>query len=201
MQTVGWAPDCQDGGVTGWNELLRDQFEWHWEHQLRPRLQGLADEEYFWEPVAGGWSVRPRGTAVTSMAAGAGHFVIDWAYPEPSPAPVTTIAWRLGHVIVGVLAMRSAAHFGRAPVDYASFSYATTAAGALDQLDAEVAIWLEGVRSLREQGLNRPCGPAEGAFADAPLAMLVLHINRELIHHLAEVSLLRDLYAHRFPQP
>jgi len=26
---------------------------------------------------------------------------------------------------------------------------------------------------------------------------LVLHIHRELIHHLAEVSLLRDLYSHR----
>jgi hypothetical protein len=51
-------------------------------------------------------------------------------------------------------------------------------------------------RSLGEDGLDQPCCPAEGAFAEAPLAALVLHINRELIHHLAEVSLLRDLYAH-----
>ena len=29
------------------------------------------------------------------------------------------------------------------------------------------------------------------------MADLVLHIHRELIHHLAEVCLLRDLYAHR----
>ena len=29
------------------------------------------------------------------------------------------------------------------------------------------------------------------------MAALVLHINRELIHHGAEVALLRDLYAHR----
>jgi hypothetical protein len=34
--------------------------------------------------------------------------------------------------------------------------------------------------------------PAEGGFADAPLAALVLHIHRELIHHVVEVSLLRD---------
>jgi hypothetical protein len=26
---------------------------------------------------------------------------------------------------------------------------------------------------------------------------LILHINREAIHHLAEIALLRDLYAHR----
>ena len=178
-----------------WNSLLRDQLEWHWEHQLRSRLAGLSDDEYFWEPVAGGWSVRPRGVATTAMAAGAGDFKIDWAFPEPDPAPFTTIAWRLGHVIVGVLAMRNAAHFARAPVDYATFSYSGTAAGALHQLEEELGWWLDGIRALGQEGLHQPCGPAEGAFAAAPLAVLVLHINRELIHHLAEVSLLRDLYA------
>jgi hypothetical protein len=182
--------------MTDWSQLLRDQFEWHWEHQLRSRLAGLTDEEYLWEPVAGAWSVRPRGTARTTMAAGAGELVIDWEHPEPAPAPFTTIAWRLGHVIVGVLGMRNAAHFGRDPIDYATFSYAATAADALAQLEAEVNAWLEGVRSLGALGLDQPCGPAEGPFAEAPLAALVLHIHRELIHHLAEVSLLRDFYAH-----
>lgn len=46
--------------MTDWNQLLRDQIEWHWEHQLRSRLSGLTDEEYLWEPVAGAWSVRPH---------------------------------------------------------------------------------------------------------------------------------------------
>src|SRR3546814_17161105 len=104
------------------------------------------------------------------------------------------MAVRLGHGIVGVLAMRNAAHFGRAPVDYATFSYAGTAALALDQLEEELGRWLDGVRGLEEAGLRQHCGPAEGAFSEAPLAALVLHIHRELIHHLAEVSLLRDLY-------
>lgn len=182
--------------VTGWNQLLRDQFEWHWEHQLRPRLDGLTDEEYLWEPVPGAWSVRPRGAAITPMAVGGDEQLIDWAYPEPTPAPVTTIAWRLGHVIVGVLGMRNAAHFGRDQVDYATFSYAPTAAAALTQLEGEVTVWLDSVKNLGDEGLELPCGPAEGPFADAPLATLVLHIHRELIHHLAEVSLLRDLYVH-----
>lgn len=182
--------------MTAWNQLLRDQFEWHWENQLRPRLEGMTGAEYFWEPVPGAWNVRPRAEATTPMAAGAGDVVIDWAYPAPTPAPVTTIAWRLGHVIVGVLGMRNASHFGREPVDYASFTYAATAAGALAQLSGEVDAWLEGVRALGEDGLDRPCGPAEGPFETAPMSALVLHIHRELIHHLAEVSLLRDLYAH-----
>lgn len=177
-----------------WNPLLRDQLTWHWTHQLRPRLEGLTDDEYAWEPVPGCWSVRPRGTGVAPVQAGAGAMTIDFAIPEPDPPPFTTIAWRLGHVVVGVLAMRNAAHFGRAPTDYQSFEYAATAAEALAQLDAEYATWLAGVESLGEAGLARPCGEAEGPYADRPLAALVLHVNRELVHHLAEVSLLRDLH-------
>jgi hypothetical protein len=55
----------------------------------------------------------------------------------------------------------------------------------------------DGVRALGDAGLARPCGPDEGAFADYPMAALVLHINREIIHHAAEIALLRDLYRHR----
>ncbi|TYB40055.1 DinB family protein [Actinomadura chibensis] len=183
-----------------WNTQIRDQITWHWSRQLRPRLDGLTDEEYFWEPVPGCWSVHPRGIGGAPVQGGSGAMTIDFAVPEPDPPPFTTIAWRLGHVIVGVLAMRNAAHFGRAPTDYTSFEYATTASAALAQLDAEYATWMTGVESLGESGLARPCGEAEGPYADRPLAALVLHINRELIHHLAEVCLLRDLYLHTHRQ-
>ena len=179
-----------------WNAELRDQMQWHWAHHVRPRLAGLTDDEYFWEPVPGCWNVRTRGTGDAPVQAGAGDMTIDFAFPEPSPAPFTTIAWRLGHVIVGVLAMRNASHFGRPVTDYESFTYASTAREALEQLDTEYTTWMSGVESLSEEGLARPCGPAEGHYAADPMARLVLHINRELIHHLAEVCLLRDLYRH-----
>jgi len=42
-----------------WNAELISQLDWHWQHQLRPRVDGLTDEEYFWEPVPGCWSIRP----------------------------------------------------------------------------------------------------------------------------------------------
>ncbi len=177
-----------------WNARLREQIDWHWTHQVRERLQGLSDEEYFWEPVADCWNLRPRGRSEAAVQGGSGSMVIEFAFPEPQPAPFTTIAWRLGHVIVGVLAMRSASHFGREPVDYFTFEYAETAAGALRQLDEELARWQEGVESLGEAGLERLCGEAEGPYADWSMAALVLHINRELIHHLSEVCLLRDLH-------
>ncbi|MBB4905853.1 DinB family protein [Actinophytocola algeriensis] len=179
-----------------WNPLLREQISWHWTAQLRDRLDGLTDDEYFWEPAPGSWSVRPRDTGTAAVRAGAGPMTIDFAIPQPDPAPFTTIAWRLGHVIVGVLAMRSASHFGRAATDYDTYRYAATAAEALAQLDEEYATWLAGVESLGEDGLARPCGEAEGPYAEYPLAALILHINRELIHHLSEVCLLRDLHPH-----
>jgi hypothetical protein len=183
------------------NHLLLDQIDHHWRAQLRPRLAGLTDEEYLWEPVPGCWSVRPRGTSAAPVLGGSGAYTVDFAFPEPQPAPVTTIAWRLAHVVVGVLGMRNASHFGRPATDYMSFEYSGTAAGALSQLDEEYARWTEGVRRLRAEGLLRPCGPAEGPYAAEPMSALVLHINRELIHHGAEIALLRDLYAHRTETP
>jgi DinB superfamily len=176
-----------------WNTELLDQLEWHWEHQLRPRLDGLTDEEYFWEPVPGCWSIRPRAQATTPLAMGPGELVVDFAMPQPEPSPVTTIAWRLAHVIVGVFGWRNASHFGGAPVDWATWDYAATAADALRQLDAAHAAWVKGVRGLGIDGLTRPTGPAE-PYPDVPMAGLVLHIHREVIHHGAEISLLRDLY-------
>lgn len=182
---------------THWNHRLHEQLDWHWQYHVRPRLAGLSDEEYLWEPVTGCWSVRRRGESTTSMANGAGEFTIDFELPEPEPPPVTTIAWRMAHIIVGVFGARTANHFGGPAVEYQTFGYAGTAEEAIAQLDEGYRRWSEGVRGLGEEGLNRPCGPAEGPFADAPLADLVLHINREAIHHGAEICLLRDLYAHR----
>lgn len=178
-----------------WTDQLADQLDWHWQHQLRPRLDGLTDDEYFWEPVPGCWSIRSR--AENPGGHGGGGHVADFVWPEPVPPPVTTIAWRLAHLVVGVFGTRNANHFGGPARDYLTFDYAGTAAEALAQLDAAYVTWLGGVRGLDAEGLARPCGPAEGPYAEYPMAALVLHINREVIHHGAEISLLRDLYQRR----
>ncbi len=177
-----------------WTADLVEQTEWHWKHQVRPRLRGLGDAEYLWEPVAGMWSIRPKGQGVAEEL-GDGPFVLDFAHPEPQPAPVTTIAWRLWHVIVGVLGARTAAHFDGPPIDWATAPYSRSAEETLAALDEHYGRWLDGVRALGPEGLGRRCGASEGPFADSPLSALVLHVNREVIHHLAEVALLRDLYA------
>ncbi|HVF31849.1 MAG TPA: DinB family protein [Acidimicrobiales bacterium] len=179
--------------TTGTSRLL-EQLTWHWEHQARPRLRGMSDEEYRWEPVPGAWNVRRREDATTPMASGAGDWVVDYAWPTPEPAPVTTIAWRLAHVTVGCFGARAHSHFGGPPADYFTWDYPPDAATALRQLDDGFERWVAGVRGLDDDALERPVGEAEGEWASHPMAELVLHINREAIHHLAEIALLRDLY-------
>jgi hypothetical protein len=50
--------------------------------------------------------------------------------------------------------------------------------------------------TLSADDLAKPVGPAEGPFAEQPIIDLVLHTNREVIHHGAEIAFLRDLYLH-----
>ena len=88
--------------MVDWHGQLVEQLDWHWREHARPRLDGLTDEEYRWEPVEDCWNVRPRGTGTAPIQAGSGEFTCDFAVPEPDPAPVTTIAWRLAHITVGI---------------------------------------------------------------------------------------------------
>jgi DinB superfamily len=184
-----------------WKQMAIEQLEFYWQVSLRRRLEGLTDEEYFWEPVPGCWSIRPRAEAVSKMAAGRGDLVIDFEHPEPSPAPVTTIAWRLGHIGSGVLGFRADNHFGAGAPTFDEVEWPATAAAAIAYVEDGYRRWMSGIRSLDDEGMARPVGPAEGPYAERPYAELVLHISREVIHHGAEIALLRDLYAHRFGGP
>jgi hypothetical protein len=166
-----------------WTQHLLEQLTWHWDSFVRPHLDGLTDDEHLWEPVPGCWSVRRRGD---------GWFV-ERTDPAPQPPPVTTIAWRLAH-LVGVFAARTANHFGGPTFSYDTFPWPGSADGALAALDTAYSGWVTGVRGLGPRELLEPVGPSEGPSAEAPYADLVLHITREALHHSAEVLVLRDLY-------
>ena len=171
-----------------WAKELNSQLESYWTNQFRPRLKGLTETEYFWEPVEGCWNIR---------LVGAGKYVADFQTPEPDPPPVTTIAWRLSHICAAMLLWDQTIQFDGANCDVAPFECPGTAQSALQSLDRSYARWRTGVESLDDEALARNIGPAPGclmAFADYSMAALVLHINREVIHHGAEVALLRDLY-------
>lgn len=178
-----------------WNAEVVDQMDSHWRDRLRPRLGGLTDDEYFWEPVPGCWSLRRRDDG-TGPIRGSGEFTMDYAEPVHGRDPVTTIAWRLAHVI-GVLGPPGSRPFdgvsGRSGVEYTA-----SAQAALGQLDEGYEAWMTEVRGLGAPGLARPQGSlSPPPFADLPVARLVMYVHVEVIHHGAEMCLLRDLYAWR----
>jgi hypothetical protein len=157
-------------------------------------LEGLTDDEFFWEPVEGCWTVRP--------GAG-GRFEADWQSPPPKPEPVTTIAWRIVHLGAGCFANRASAFFGgaSAPEDatmsdprHRPLDLPGNAADGLVFLHDSYRKWRDGIAALDQAGLEKPLGPKGDVFSADPMAALILHINREAMHHGGEICLLRDLY-------
>lgn len=180
-----------------WNAEVVDQMDSHWRDQLRPRLEGLTDDEYFWEPVPGCWSLRRRGKSSAPIRLGIGDYQMDYAEPPHDREPVTTIAWRLAHMIDN-LGDPQHAHFPSTRPDPSTIAFAGSADAALKQLDEGYEARMADVRSLGAPGLARPQGAlSPPQFADAPIARLVMFEHVEVIHHGAEIRLLRDLYAWR----
>ncbi|MET7397393.1 DinB family protein [Dactylosporangium sp. NPDC005572] len=179
-----------------WGRLLVGQLEFYWDMHLLPRLKGLTDEEYHWEPVPGGWGVR---------AGADGRFRADGPATQADPPPVTTIAWRMMHIAVGCFAIRSSAFFGdgSVPDDADMFDprheppdLPATAAGGVEFLEDAYRQWRGHISALDEIAVRTPLGPKGAYFSDEPMAALILHINRETMHHGGEIGVLRDLYRH-----
>ena len=75
--TAGWTTDLIEHSNSVWSWLER-------------RFEGMSDDEYLWEPADGCWSIRRRPDGTWSD---------EFVMPSPDPAPFTTIAWRMWHLI------------------------------------------------------------------------------------------------------
>ena len=116
---------------------------------------------------------------------------------EPGPG-VSTLAWRLGHIADLLSDERNASWLG---VDrlQARIGKPMTAGDVVGALDEAMAVWQGIVDAVPEETLSDPIGPVGGPYADDSRRAFVLHILDELIHHGAEVALVRDLWAARHP--
>jgi hypothetical protein len=155
---------------------------------LVERLAGLTEAEYHWEPVAGCWTVR--------RAADNG-WVADWEDPDPDPAPVPTIAWRCWHIAVDCLDSYSARVFGASGTGLTGTQWVGTWPEARAHMAASYAVLRAGVAAWSDRDLLVPLGPRFPDNATRPNVDLALHAEREIIHHGAEIGLLRDLYRFR----
>ena len=156
------------------------------------RLEGITDEEFRWEPVAGAWTVRRMRD---------GRPKIDNNYFPVGVAPLTSIAWRVAHLIDVYGANRNWVWLRAEPVDAVSsgpeWKIAWTADESVAMLRDAIDRFLGLLRSRPDDLLWEKIGPIGGPYADSTLAAFVLHQVDEAIHHGAEVGILRDLYAAR----
>jgi hypothetical protein len=76
----------------------------------------------------------------------------------------------------------------------AAIDHPTTAAGGIAYVGGSYDAWSRLIASLTEQELWMPLGPVAGPYADDPIVAFVMHIFDELVHHTAEVGVMRDLY-------
>lgn len=156
-------------------------------HQLFDRLEGIDDEEYLWEPVAAAWSVRRRDDGLVTVD-GIGDRDAD-------PAPVTTTAWRLWHLSVDCLddyARRMAGDGRDVAPDGSWFLEAEPAVAALE---GSWHRWREVMAGQSDWWSQ--LGEAWGPWSRHSVADMVEHAGNELVHHGAEIALLRDLYQER----
>ena len=168
--------------------------------QLANRLVGLSDDEYLWEPVPGCWSIRQRaaGPGPGATLVGAGEWGRDFAYPAPEPPPFTTLAWRLGHLTES-MARRADYTVGTHSLTRAMYRHSGDAAGALAAFAAAADHWRLALTSADDAALDtlgRSQYP-DGSDPDEPFIEIVWWENQELLHHGAEIALLRDLYRAR----
>ena len=166
----------------------------------RDRFEGLTDEEHLWEPAQPAWSIRPRGQAASASPFGPGDWLIDHER-DPEPPPVTTIAWRLNH-LVAMYEGRWHWTFGPRTTDPKDLvDVSPSAEVTLDRLWQQTDRWQRDVPTLTAEQLDEP-GHGQypyGLDPHIPFAGILWWMNREFIHHAAEVALLRDLYRSRGP--
>lgn len=180
---------------------LLAQFDFSTE-SLLGRIAGLTDEEYFWEPVDNCWSVRRASDARGVRMYGKGEWKLEFeALPLDSaePPPVTTIAWRLAHLATG-MTLRADWTIGTRSLEFETVEMPGSAAAGIAALEQSTAFWREALTmATTDADLDQVgrSGFPWGLDPDLPFIDIVWWVNKEVIHHGAEIALLRDLWQWR----
>ncbi len=179
----------------------------------------LSDNEFFWEPFPVTWSIRLHDQCKTQDPFGAGEWVADFAIPEPTPVPMTTIAWLYWHMgsVPGRLCdidflggTRTMASGWTSPylTHHPIFTSAAEAVAALrdgwqklrraieqaddDQLEVTTAAYTYAAEPPRDS-LCVVGAPGPGR----PATHFIAGALNEVGHHGTQIGALRDVYAWR----
>ncbi|MEE1825688.1 DinB family protein [Streptomyces sp. BE20] len=167
----------------------------------------LTDDEYLWEPVPGCWSVRRHADGPGERAAllvGPGTWGRDASpAPHPVPPPFTTLAWRLSH-LTEMLALRADHTTGTRSLTRDDHPVSGDADSAVKGFDSAAGAWRATLLATDDAALDTVGHSAYpyGSDPEDPFLDIVWWVNQELLHHGAEIALLRDLHrSHARPEP
>ena len=165
-------------------ELLRGELDEAY-RMIRDRVEGLSDEEFWWAPVGEAWTVRPteRGT-----------WAADYEEPDPDPAPITTIGWRLVHVAECKLMYHEYA-FGEARLTWPELDSPHTAVEAISALERGHELVEADLRSMDDGGLDLPVRTNWGE--DWPAWRIFWTMIHHDLWHGGEIGALRDSFRAR----
>ncbi|MEX0168859.1 DinB family protein [Streptomyces sp. LMG1-1-1.1] len=159
----------------------------------------MTDAEYLWEPGPGCWSVRRHSDGPgpgATLLVGAGEFGRDTTPPpHPEPAPFTTIAWRLSH-LAEMLALRADHTNGSRRLTRDDYDVSGDVATAVKAFDTAADAWRDALLSADDTALDTVghCTYPHGGDPEELFLDVVWWMNQEVLHHGAEIALLRDLY-------
>jgi hypothetical protein len=172
----------------------------------------LSNEEFFWEPIPGSWSVRRRIDCRTPDPFGSGDWVADFddalvraADEGRAVEPLTTIGWLCWHF--GSMAGRAAdldfldghraADSGWTTPYLGHHPVFTSSSDAVDAMRTGWRSLDRAIHASTDESLERPTRfwgyPGYPGVA-APGYQILANILNEISHHATQVCSLRDLY-------
>jgi hypothetical protein len=171
-------------------ELLRTSWD-ESANRLARRCEGLTDEEYLWAPTSDAWTIKPDPDRP-------GRWTYDYDFAPPPPPPVTSISWRLVHIIADNEIYWEYA-FGPQRRTFPDLDVPRTASEALQVWHTSRRPITDWLRAATDADLAEP---RPSHLGDPKTAGEVVRILLdEQVHHGAEIALLRDLYPRRRELP
>jgi hypothetical protein len=102
------------------------------------------------------------------------------------PPPITTIAWRVGHIAGMALGGFASRMFGDGTLTIDDLAFPSTAAEASAFCDSHYRAWRDGMATVAEARWWQPLGAVWGPYRDSPTVDGALHVLDELVHHGSE---------------
>lgn len=163
-------------------ELLAQQMEAAYQ-MLWTCLQGITEEEYFWEPVPECWTVFQRAD---------GQWTYHYELPTPHPHPFTTLAWRINHLALCKIMYHEYA-FGPAMLTWQTIATPSSMTEALALLERGQGLLRDDLSCLTDDADLEALRPTNWGEPWPTWRIFWTMIHHDA-HHGGEIGCIRDLY-------